>query len=1237
MLKYVIKKISSHTYRASVGIGSIVLGLILLTFWVSPSYIVRAATVQLQSLYSGTLYYHANRYGGSLWAAAADGINVTVQYTVNAYRADTGQQLLGGDSVPLGTPITFTRSTSTQDVSWFATGHSVDSPYGSLVPSQNTDPFGGIYYGKTAYADPADVGNPVGSEWGPTGFYDGPATGASCDTGSASQIGSGQYVTVTYDYPPAAPGSYKVGPFYPYAIVNVADPYTDSNYAPGGNAWTSYNAADDSMISTALLPPIYAATGTAAWDINAYYPGGPRYALSNTAMDVYNSVSTQWNSKYEYYPVIVNGGYNYDLNWTQSASELASYAKSATSTTVVPALYQPGPMTYTIPFAETYGSLYYEYADRDGVSSTGNASTTRFVESAGCYADSVDPTVSLPTGQVYGGTTSLNSGDSSVPPPTVGTRETIGQYWQNGVISSIDKSATFSDDGSYAGPAGFHTVSPLGGANTSPPLSPIDSPDYNPYVRYGGWEGVYWGDSYIPDYSFVFPEALIAFTINYTQTAAPSQPVITGAATGTTGVTYTYTGSSCVDPKSYRVSYGFDWDNNGSVDKWSPAYPTGANQSTTVASGASTTATYSWSTPGTYTVGLLCQNMYGAASPPATPLTVTISAPPPAVTLYFSSIYWQGGSTSSPQTFADDQNNTPQLTWTSSNVYSCSEYGPWNNPYKYTRSNTLMGSAGNNTEITGGYDYPVISSSTNIYTIACKGPGGTATSSIEVDAIASPPTVSLSIDGQTGTTTVPQGNSDYIEWNPQHATACNATSTNSEGTSASDGGWGGSVSANSWNYQYINTSPPLPIDSYTYSISCTGPGGVATSSIGLIVTLAPPSVDFCSANPGQADTGQQVTWSADQVTGGTPPYTYSWSENDYDLNWNQLSPESTPLLDGSTDESPTVSYPTYGTKYATLTVTDANGISSSPSNCYSLSVSPTVSVNLAGPSETNINTTNTYTVTGNSTEAGDQLTYYFYIPQDDGSYKYDQMPNDGSFVPLSTPETDTSTWTTPGQKYIEAVACDSAWVCSNWTQLNITVNDNTPQPDSCSANVDSAAVNTPVTWSVYTSSSTPTYQWSGTDGLSGSLYNVTKSYNALGSKTAQVKVTSSGESHTLQCTSQSGNPSITINSGLPTVTLVGSIGSGASSAGSILISKSQSLTLHFTANNADTCTASPAGLWADHIQLLDNDNALLNSVTADLFTVDPSTTSVTYTVTCSNANGSASASLRAGVVSVLEF
>ena len=67
----------------------------------------------------------------------------------------------------------------------------------------------------------------------------------------------------------------------------------------------------------------------------------------------------------------------------------------------------------------------------------------------------------------------------------------------------------------------------------------------------------------------------------------------------------------------------------------------------------------------------------------------------------------------------------------------------------------------------------------------------------------------------------------------------------------------------------------------------------------------------CSASPDPAKIGELVTWTA-SVSGGTPPYTYSWSGSE--------------SLSGDT-ASVTKTYSTLGTKTATVTVTDSDSIS----------------------------------------------------------------------------------------------------------------------------------------------------------------------------------------------------------------------------------------------------------------------------------------------------------------------
>jgi hypothetical protein len=72
----------------------------------------------------------------------------------------------------------------------------------------------------------------------------------------------------------------------------------------------------------------------------------------------------------------------------------------------------------------------------------------------------------------------------------------------------------------------------------------------------------------------------------------------------------------------------------------------------------------------------------------------------------------------------------------------------------------------------------------------------------------------------------------------------------------------------------------------------------------------------------------------------------------------------------------------------------------------------------------------------------------------------------------------------------------------------------------CYADPTNARVNQPVTWSVeVTGGMAPyTYNWSGTDNLTGSLSSITKYYNSTGSKSAIVSVTSAdGKTGTRAC------------------------------------------------------------------------------------------------------------------------
>jgi len=96
----------------------------------------------------------------------------------------------------------------------------------------------------------------------------------------------------------------------------------------------------------------------------------------------------------------------------------------------------------------------------------------------------------------------------------------------------------------------------------------------------------------------------------------PNTPSIpSGPTSGSTGSSLTYQTSS-IDIDGDKVKYGFDWDGNGIVDTWTGLYN----------SGATVSASHTWSSPGTYSVKVMAEDQHGAQSGYSQPLIVTITS-----------------------------------------------------------------------------------------------------------------------------------------------------------------------------------------------------------------------------------------------------------------------------------------------------------------------------------------------------------------------------------------------------------------------------------------------------------------------------------------------------------------------------------------------------------------------------------------------------------------------------------
>ena len=219
-----------------------------------------------------------------------------------------------------------------------------------------------------------------------------------------------------------------------------------------------------------------------------------------------------------------------------------------------------------------------------------------------------------------------------------------------------------------------------------------------------------------------------------------------------------------------------------------------------------TTGSASVSPNQTTTYSIVCTGRGGSANAST---TVTVNAPtPPTATI-----------AANPASVTTGQSST--LTWSSTNATSCSgtNFSP----------NGTSGTAS------------VSPTQTTTYTLTCTGAGGLGSASTSVTFV---PPAATTATISANPSTINSGQTSTLTWSSTNATVCTGTNFTPAGTAGS-----------------LVVSPTL---NTTYTISCTGVGGLASASSTISVVAPTTPTATISANPSTINSGQTstLTWSS---------------------------------------------------------------------------------------------------------------------------------------------------------------------------------------------------------------------------------------------------------------------------------------------------------------------------------------------------------------------------------------
>jgi len=244
--------------------------------------------------------------------------------------------------------------------------------------------------------------------------------------------------------------------------------------------------------------------------------------------------------------------------------------------------------------------------------------------------------------------------------------------------------------------------------------------------------------------------------------------------------------------------------------------------------------------------------------------------------------------------------------------------------------------------------------------------------------------------------------------------------------------------------------------------------------------LPPPSVTVgFNYSPTSPAAGQPVTFTA-SVSGGTTPYTYSWSFGDSGTG---------------SGASPTHSYQATGPYDVILTVADANGNTARTSR----------TIKVTGQQQTQPPLTVTFTFSPSSPEEGQPVTFTASGSGGTAPYTFNWIFGDGH---SGTGNPSTHTYASSGRFAVAVTATDANGTITSSSQ-NITVAGTLTVAFTFTPSSPVAGQTVTFTSSVAGGTPPYSYSWNFGDGSTGTGSQATQTYSSPGSFTVTLKVSDS--------------------------------------------------------------------------------------------------------------------------------